>query len=887
VLHSLTSKLVAMTSQYKIPLTIPALLALSFLVGCQGLGTSTSTTTTTTNVQLTVTGPTSSTGSVTSSPPGITCPGTCSANFAANTQVTLTEKPTTNNFFSGWSGGNCSGTANTCTVTLTAATSISAAFNGGDSLTVAVTGTGTVTSSPMGISCPGTCTANFGTNTKVTLTEAPGSGQYFSGWSGSSCSGTGTTCTVTLAANSNVSAGFAGGVAVTVALAGAGTGTVTSSPAGISCSATTTTTCTASFAPSTAVTLTETPISGDTFAGWSGACSGTAGCSVTVTAASNVTATFGGSLANNINHIILYAQENRSLDHYFGQMMAYWAANGYGTSGQTFDGLPQTGPPASNPGCFPGTYGGTCGNSGIDPNNPIQSFHFASVCQENQSPFWNEAHDEWDPSDPTGSNSGDLQNPPLTGFVWTAAYDSQNTDFMDVLGIRSMGYFDGNDLNYYYYLASNFATSDRWFAPAMTRTQLNRMYLLAATSQGRAYPIGQGNSQAMCGPVKCGAQATAEPIFEALQNAGISWRIYMDPQGLTNNSGQDCSTMPQGTELSTCIAENSYINEFTYQGTILNDPTLLQNLQPIAQYKQDVANGTLPAFALIEPASNAGLDEHPSDYDEYPVNVQDGQSYSADNVINPLLQSTASWPDTVLIFSYDEWGGYYDHVPPQPMAPPGTTSADPSYPQDLISSPTQHDVCTDTGELGNGMCTFGWTGYRVPAIVISPFSGANYVSHTVRDTTSVLNLVEERFGIAALTGRDAAQPKMDEFFNFVNPPWTTPPSNVPSPNSGESCDLVPPASWNDPAVLTVEVNPSGLGTVSSTPTGINACGSSYFECEYTFTSSTSVTLTATPAAGHTFTGWGGGDQFYACNGSTSPTCTITMAGPMEAIADFQ
>jgi phospholipase C len=885
VLLSLTSKLVAMTSpyQYKLALTTPLILGLFWLAGCQGLGTSPSSTTNT-NVQLTVTGPTTSTGSVTSKPKGISCPATCSASFPSNTQVTLTETPaSSSSFFSGWSGGSCSGTASTCTLTLTAATSVSAAFNGGDSLTVAVTGTGMVVSSPAGISCPGQCTANFGANSQIKLTETPGSGQYFSGWSGSNCTGTGTTCTVTLAANSNVSAGFAGGIAVTVALAGAGTGTVTDSTGAINCSATTTTTCTASFAPNSTVTLSETPISGDTFAGWSGACTGTAGCSITVTAASNVTATFGGSLANNINHIIFFAQENRSLDHYFGQMMAYWAANGYGTSGQTFDGLPQTGPPASNPGCPPGTYGGACGDSGIDPSNPIQSFHFQSVCQENQSPFWNEAHDQWDPSDPTGSNPADLQNPPLTGFVWTAAYDSQDFDFMDVYGIRSMGYFDGNDLNLYYFLASNFATSDRWFAPVMSRTQVNRMYMLAATSQGRGYPIGGGNSSAMCGPVKCGAQAPTETIFEELQNAGVSWKIYMDPSGLSNTSGQDCSTMPEGSDLSACITENSYINEFTYEETILNSPTLLQNMQPISQFATDAANGTLPSFALIEPASNAGLDEHPSDYDEYPVNVQSGQSYAYTNVFKPLLESP-SWSDTALIFAYDEWGGYYDHVPPQAMAAPGNTTTDPAYPVDLVQP---GDICTkSSGQLGTGMCTFGWTGYRVPAIVISPFSGKNYVSHTVRDTTSVLNLVEERFGLAPLTSRDAAQPKMDEFFNFATPAWTTAPS-LPSPNTSGSCDLVPPASWNDPATLTVDVNATGIGSVSSTPAGINACGQNSADCEYTFTSGTSVTLTATPAAGHTFTGWGGGDQFYACNGSTNPVCVIDMAGPMEAVALFQ
>ena len=70
---------------------------------------------------------------------------------------------------------------------------------------------------------------------------------------------------------------------------------------------------------------------------------------------------------------------------------------------------------------------------------------------------------------------------------------------MDVNGIRAMGYLDWTDLNYYYFMASNFGTSDTWFSPVMDRTQVNRMYIMAATSQGDAYPIGGGvgdNSQA-------------------------------------------------------------------------------------------------------------------------------------------------------------------------------------------------------------------------------------------------------------------------------------------------------------------------------------------------------------------------------------------------------
>jgi len=723
-------------------------------------------------------------------------------------------------------------------------------------------GTGTVTSSPAGINCPSTCSASFPQGTMVTLTATPATNYYFGGWSGS-CSGT--TCSLTISAAASVSAAFNAGDGLTVALAGTGTGTVTSSPAGINCSAATPSTCTASFAPNTQVTLSEAPGTGDTFAGWSGACSGLVSCMFTLTTTGSVTATFTaatGSLQS-LNHIILFAQENRSLDHYFGQMQAYWAANpslGFGTNGQTFDGLPQTGTPHSVPGCAAGTWGDSCSP---DATNPISSFHLQSACIENQSPFWNEAHNQWDYTDPAGTNPSDVTNPPLNGFAFTAAYDAGGNGFMDVEGVRSMGYYDYNDLNYYYFLASSFATSDRWFSPIMSRTQLNRMYLLAATSDGHAYPIGQGLNN--------GQQIASTTIFQELQTAGVTWKIYVDPTGTSNTAGQSCSSMT-GSELSACLVDNSYINEFQYEATILGNPTLLANVQPISQFAIDAANNALPQFALIEPASSAGLDEHPSDSDEYPVNIQDGQKYAATMVINPLMQSP-SWSSSALILTYDEWGGLYDHVPPQPATAPG----DFAYPTDL--NPALHDICTGAGQLGNGMCSFSWTGFRVPVIVISPFANKNYVSHTVRDTTSVLNLVEERFGVKPLTARDGAQPAMDEFFDFTTPPWTSPPT-PPSPNQGLKCDQTPPASWHEPAQLSVAV--SGGGAISSSPTGIDCSSDEGPSCGATFTSGTVVTLTATPNSGGTFTGWAGG----VCSGS-SATCTITVTTAEYVQANFQ
>src|ERR1700722_1481058 len=140
-----------------------------------------------------------------------------------------------------------------------------------------------------------------------------------------------------------------------------------------------------------------------------------------------------------------------------------------------------------------------------------------------------------------------------------------------------------------------------------------------------------------------------------------------------------------------------------------------------------------------------------------------------------------NWTDLAIIFPYHKPGGFYDHVPPQPATPPG----DYLSPFDLVAD----DICDKAGqELGRGTCDFAWTGYRVPLIVISPYSVKNFVSHTVRDTTAVLKMVETRFGLAPLTARDAAQPDMTEFFDFVNKPWATPPTPPPPTITGD-CSL--------------------------------------------------------------------------------------------------
>ena len=160
-------------------------------------------------------------------------------------------------------------------------------------VTRAGSGSGTITDNTGGVNCGATCTASVNTNTVITLTATPAGGSTFAGWLGA-CSGLSPTCQVTMSQAQDVTASFysATQISLTANKAGNGTGTVTSSPAGINCGAT----CSASYAQNTVVTLQASPDSTSTFSGWSGACSGTGACQVTMDAAKTVTATFAGPL---------------------------------------------------------------------------------------------------------------------------------------------------------------------------------------------------------------------------------------------------------------------------------------------------------------------------------------------------------------------------------------------------------------------------------------------------------------------------------------------------------------------------------------------------------------------------------------------------------------
>ena len=496
---------------------------------------------------------------------------------------------------------------------------------------------------------------------------------------------------------------------LSVSLAGVGAGTVTSDPPGIDCGSS----CSASFTNGTAVTLTATAKDGGSvFAAWSGACSGKGVCTISVNGTNQITATFNASLAS-IHHIIFLAQENRSFDHYFGHLPDYWRANGY--PAQALDVLPSD---ASNP--------------SADGGSTLNAYHLVTQCVESPNPSWNESHRNFNLNDPTSTT------PTLDGFVYTAAQWAQKLGYYDSQGVRAMGYYTGDDLVYYYFMASKFATSDRWFSPLMTRTQPNRMYLMAATSAGYAagYTIGNG-----------APPLPNKTIFQLLDEHGITWKIYV-------------SDYVNGSPAT-------YLTMFTYDSA-----PHTKNVVPISEYFTDVANGSLPQVAMIEGGYPSGRDEHPADSDAVASgDIQIGAKYVA-SIINALM-SSPSWHDSAFILTFDEAGGFYDHVAPRP-----TVSPDGIPPQDLQAG----DVCTTGGEA-SPICDFKYTGYRVPLIVLSPFTKKNYVSHTTADYTAILKFIEKRFKLPSLTARDAAQMDMTEFFDFAKEGWVNPPKPPQQPTN--------------------------------------------------------------------------------------------------------
>ena len=357
----------------------------------------------------------------------------------------------------------------------------------------------------------------------------------------------------------------------------------------------------------------------------------------------------------------------------------------------------------------------------------VQSFQLTDQCVEDFSPDWLESHGAYnrdDPASDTWLGNGFVHI--TAGFSQFANSQDDTHHYFDVRGERNMGYYDDTMLPFYYFLAAQFGTSDRFFSPIPSNSGPNRAAELAATTFGHAH-----NPPTL--PVK--------NIFELLDDAGISWKVYYSD---VSSSGVPLTTL----------------TNFDW-GQAHKDPQHLapvncgQVSTPCAQgqtdYLTDLKSGKFPAVALIEPGFDSGRDEHPGN----PVQV--GAVYDK-SLISAFMDSPI-WKDSVFFLTYDEAGGFYDHVQPvnNDLDPNGiAVQPDGIPPQDLQSKDPKGD--------------FTRTGFRLPLMVVSPYVKPHVVSHAPADGTAILKFIEKRFNLPNLTKRDAAQPDFaSEFFDFSKP----------------------------------------------------------------------------------------------------------------------
>jgi phospholipase C len=323
---------------------------------------------------------------------------------------------------------------------------------------------------------------------------------------------------------------------------------------------------------------------------------------------------------------------------------------------------------------------------------------------------------------------------------WTAgheAYDGgTNQGFVTSSTAEAMGYFTRDDLPFTCGMASVFPIADRYFCSAIAQTDPNRRYLISGTSLGLiddSFPLDLPPNGV---------------IYEQFDKHGITWRDYYSS---APTLGVYLPYLEEGNPLSKGVAK-------------------------IDQFYADAAAGHLPAYCLVEPDYNRSSEEDPQD-------IQFGDQFLG-GVVNAVM-SSPNWPTTMLIWTYDEHGGYYDHVPPPAAIPPD------DIPPDL-----------KPGDPPGGFDRYG---FRVPAGVVSPYAKRDFVSHTVYDHTSILKTVEEKWNLPALTRRDANASSLFDMIDLRATPHFLRPPKLPAaanPVPGEGCLTTGPGTIPPPSAVT-------------------------------------------------------------------------------------
>lgn len=503
---------------------------------------------------------------------------------------------------------------------------------------------------------------------------------------------------------------------------------------------------------------------------------------------------------NTVKHIIVIMQENHSFDNYFG-VLPYAPDSPYhaGPCGR-FDHSCVDGLSCS----VNGSGQLACTNSNVDDDGSmVTSFHSQNYCPgPDLDHGWDASHREANLAHPNAT----LLYSPNDGFVIVNDQTEQIDTTESPTDDDTMSYYNQGDLPFYYSLAKTFAISDRYFSSVIGPTFPNRAYELAATSFGH---IVTGTETYPPGYLQTGFSAGYKPItgtiFDLLDSAGVTWMNYY----------QD---LPMSA---------------VFRGTGL--PFLAAHARPVAgtspfggeSFLQAAADGTLPEVSFVDPSflPDQVINGHVYETDEHPpFDIRAGQ-YMTSLVIN-AVRNGPNWKDSVIFLTYDEHGGFYDHVRP-PVARQGLARSpdgiDPGQCADASNPPTSEQpgggqqcaesqaaaaqLCPDftsTGPYPWYCANFHQLGFRVPFVVVSPFAKPHYVSHTVGDHTSILAFIETRYmptgsGVLGVTGheyltlRDKYANPLLNMFDFAHAPSlnaTIPSAPPPQPND-PGCPFTP------------------------------------------------------------------------------------------------
>lgn len=413
----------------------------------------------------------------------------------------------------------------------------------------------------------------------------------------------------------------------------------------------------------------------------------------------------GNGLAS-IQHVVLLMLENRSFDHMLGFL--YADEGNQSPAGHPYEGLTGT---ESNP----DAAGAPVTVFRIEPATP--NAYFMPGADPGEGYMATNSQLFGSTASPAGAAVPSMQGF-VRDFAYTLGWQSRESGWSILPGTvpgHIMGCFTPAALPVLSALAKGYAVCDHWFSSAPTETLPNRAFACAATSQGHM----DDKTRTF----------TTPSIFGLLGQHGLTWGIY----------GYTAEPLTRSTFTDIAAANGGTTGKF-------------------ADFQAAAAAGTLPAFSFLEPSwSSTGNSQHPN-YD-----VALGEQFMDD--VYETLRGGPGWPQTLLVITYDEHGGCYDHVPPPAGAVPPDNSA---------------------GEFGFDFTRFG---VRVPAVLVSPLIAAGTVfrvpdGSTPLDHTSILKTVQQRWGLPALTARDAAAPGFGDVLTLATPRSDDVLAGIAVPDSG-------------------------------------------------------------------------------------------------------